>query len=113
MDASEEIGGKGKAMRPMQVLLASMGGCSAIDVISILRKQRQSLNDIQIVLEGERTQGTEPSLYKDIHIHFRLFGNIDPSKAETAVSLSMEKYCSVAKTLEKSAVIRYSFEIIP
>lgn len=113
MDASEQIGGKGAAMRPMQVLLASMGGCSSIDVISILRKQRQPLTDIQVILNGEREQGVEPSLFNDIHIHFKLFGDIDPAKAEIAVKLSMEKYCSVAKTLEKTAVIRHSFEIIP
>jgi putative redox protein len=113
MDASEQIGGKGTAMRPMQVLLASMGGCSSIDVISILRKQRQPLTDIQVILNGEREQGVEPSLFNDIHIHFKLFGDIDPAKAEIAVKLSMEKYCSVAKTLEKTAVIKHSFEIIP
>ena len=113
MDASEQIGGKGAAMRPMQVLLASMGGCSSIDVISILRKQRQPFTDIQVSLQGEREQGVEPSLFNNIQIHFKIFGDVDPAKAEVAVNLSMEKYCSVAKTLEKTAVIKHSFEIIP
>ena len=112
MDGTRELGGQEAAMRPMQVLLASMGGCSAIDVISILRKKRQPLDDIRISIHGEREAGKEPSLYRDIRIHFRLFGNIDEAAAVQAVSLSMDKYCSVAKTLEHTAVIRHSFEII-
>lgn len=112
MDGSLAIGGQEAAMRPMQVLLASMGGCSAIDVISILRKKRQPLEDIRITLEGEREAGTEPSLYRKIHAHFTLYGIIEHHAAEQAVSLSMDKYCSVAKTLEQSAVITHSFEII-
>lgn len=113
MDAGTSLGGSQSAMRPMQVLLASMGGCSAIDVILILKKQRQELRDIKITLEGEREPGKEPSLYRNIHIHFKLFGNIDSEKAATAVGLSMDKYCSVAKTLEATAAITHSFEIIP
>lgn len=112
MDGNLAIGGHEAAMRPMQVLLASMGGCSAIDVISILRKKRQPLEDIRITLEGEREAGKEPSLYRKIHAHFRLYGNVEHAAAEQAVGLSMDKYCSVAKTLELSAVITHSFEII-
>ena len=112
MDGSLKIGGHEAAMRPMEVLLAAMGGCSAIDVISILRKKRQPVDDIRIRLEGEREQGVEPSLYKKIHAHFILYGKIDEPAAQQAVSLSMDKYCSVAKTLEASATITHSFEII-
>jgi len=111
-DGSPEIGGHNKGMRPMQTLLAAMGGCSAIDVISILRKQREDLKDIKITVTGEREKDKTPSLYNEVHAHFKLFGNIDADKAQKAVSLSMEKYCSVAKTLEKSAKITYSFEVI-
>lgn len=112
MDATPELGGHDSAMRPMQVLLASMGGCSAIDVVSILRKKRQTLKDIRISIQGEREAGKEPSLYRNIKIHFTLYGQIEPSAAEQAVGLSMEKYCSVAKTLENTAEISHSFEII-
>lgn len=112
MDGSPEIGGSGKAMRPMQVMLAAMGGCSAIDVISILQKKRQAPKDIRISLSGEREPGKDPSLYRQINIHFKLYGNIDANAAQQAVSLSMEKYCSVAKTLEHTATITHSFEII-
>jgi len=112
MDASPDIGGVNKGMRPMQVLLAAMGGCSAIDVISILKKQRQDLKDIKITVTGEREKDATPSLYVEVHAHFKLFGDIDLEKAEKAVSLSVEKYCSVAKTLEKSATVTYSLEVI-
>ncbi len=112
MDGSPKVGGSDLAMRPMQVLLAALGGCSSIDVISILKKQRQDLKDIQITVTGEREKDVEPSLYTEVHAHFKLYGNLDAEKAEKAVSLSMEKYCSVAKTLEKTAKVTYTFEII-
>jgi len=112
LDGSPNDGGHNRGMRPMQTLLAAMGGCSAIDVISILRKQREDLKDIKITVTGEREKDAVPSLYTEVHAHFRLFGNINKDKAEKAVSLSVEKYCSVAKTLEKNAKITYSFEVI-
>ena len=112
MDASPEIGGEGKGMRPMQMLLAAMGGCSVIDVVSILKKQRQDLKDVKVTVTGEREKEVTPSLYTEVHAHFRLYGNIDKDKAGKAVSLSVEKYCSVARTLEKTAKVTYSFEVI-
>ena len=112
LDGSPTDGGHNRGMRPMQTFLAAMGGCSAIDVISILRKQREELKDIKITVTGEREKDMVPSLYTEVHAHFKLFGSIDKEKAQKAVSLSVEKYCSVAKTLEKNAKITYSFEII-
>jgi putative redox protein len=112
MDASPDIGGTGLGMRPMQMLLAAMGGCSSIDVINILRKQRQELKDIKVTVTGEREKDAVPSLYTDVHAHFKLYGELDLDKVEKAVALSMEKYCSVAKTLEKTAKVTYSFEVI-
>jgi putative redox protein len=112
IDASPDIGGTNQGMRPMQMLLAAMGGCSAIDLVNILKKQKQSLRDIKIIVTGEREPNAMPSLYTEVHAHFRLFGSIDNEKAEKAVSLAVEKYCSVAKTLEARARITHSFEII-
>jgi len=112
MDAGAADGGHDSGMRPMQLLLAAMGGCSAIDLIAILRKQREPLNDLKITVTGEREQGVVPALYTEVHAHFKLFGDINPEKAERAVQLSVEKYCSVAKTLEKTAKVTYSFEIV-
>lgn len=112
MDASPDIGGTNQGMRPMQLLLAAMGGCSSIDVINILKKQKQPLKDIKVTITGEREKDAVPSLYTEVHAHFKLFGNLDPDKAQKAVSLSVDKYCSVAKTLEKTAKVTYSIEII-
>src|SRR5437868_7265189 len=99
LDASPDIGGTNQGMRPMQMLLAAMGGCSSIDVVNILKKQKQDLKDIKVTVTGEREKDAIPSLFTEVHAHFRLFGNLDKEKANKAVTLSVEKYCSVAKTL--------------
>ena len=112
IDASPDIGGTMKGMRPMQLLLAAMGGCSSIDIINILKKQKQKLEDIKITVTGEREKDAVPALYTEVHAHFKLYGNLDQDKVKKAVSLSVEKYCSVAKTLEATAKVTYSFEII-
>ncbi len=112
IDASPELGGQNKGLRPMQMLLAAFGGCSTIDIISILKKQKQELKDIKIVITGDREKDAVPSLFTEIHAHFKLYGNLDEEKVKKAVSLSVDKYCSVAKTLEKTARITHSFEII-
>lgn len=110
-DGSEKIGGHNKGMRPMQMLLASLGSCSSIDVISIMKKQRQPLEDIQITVTGEREQDKVPALFTEINLHFTFIGPVDPEKAEQAVRLSMEKYCSVAKIVEQTAKITWSYEV--
>jgi putative redox protein len=112
MDGSPDIGGINKGMRPMQVLLASLGGCSSMDVLSILNKQKQIVSDYKVVLNGERVKEGDVSLFRDIHIKFIFKGeNLDPDKVARAIKLSMEKYCSVTKTLEPTAKITTSFEI--
>jgi putative redox protein len=113
MDASPDIGGTNQGMRPMQMLLAAMGGCSSIDLINILKKQKQDLKDVKITVTGDREKDAIPSLFTEVHAHFKLFGNLDKDKVTKAVSLAVDKYCSVAKTLEVKAKITYSFEIIP
>jgi putative redox protein len=114
LDASTDIGGAHQGMRPMQMMLAAMGGCSAIDIINILRKQRQDLQDMKITVTGERQKEVVPALYETVHAHYRFFGNLDRDKVEKAINLSIEKYCSVSRTMEKAgAKITYSFEIIP
>jgi putative redox protein len=111
MDAAPEIGGSNKGMRPMQLLLSALGGCSSVDIINILKKQRQDLKDFKVEIEAEREEGKTPSLFTQIHVHFILTGKIEPHKVKKAIKLSMEKYCSVSRILEKSATIKYSFEI--
>jgi putative redox protein len=112
IDASPDIGGTNKGMRPMQLVLTALGACSSIDVINILKKQKQELKDIKITVTGEREKDAVPSLFVEAHIHFKLFGNIDEDKARKAVSLAVEKYCSVAKTLESTAQVTHSLEIV-
>ena len=112
MDASAGIGGQNQGMRPMQVLLAGLGGCSSIDVISILNKQKQPVRDLRVTIDGERAADQVPSLFTRIHVHFALTGNLDEEKVRKAIELSLDKYCSVAKTLEKTAVITHSFTIL-
>ncbi len=102
IDIPEEQGGNSKGFRPMQLLLAGLGGCSAVDVVSILKKQKQSIKDFSIEIDGEREKGKEPSLWEEVEITFHLSGEIDGAKAHRAVELSMNKYCSVAETLRKA-----------
>ena len=111
IDSAVANGGNGEGVRPMQMLLMALAGCSAIDVIGILKKQRQELRDLNITVDGERESGKDVNLFKNIHVHFTFEGNVDEEKAGRAVSLSLDKYCSVAKTLEKSAVITHSFSV--
>lgn len=107
IDASPAIGGENKGPRPMELLIMGLGGCSGIDVLSILRKQKIEPEGFRIKLHADREKDAVPSLFTEILVEFIFKGNIDPIKAERAVKLSMDKYCSVAKTLEKTATISY------
>lgn len=111
MDGSTSIGGLEGGFSPMQLLLAGVGGCSAIDIIGILNKQRQDLQDLTIEVEGDRQSKEEYSEFKNIHITFIFTGNLEESKVERAINLSLDKYCSVSKTLEKATEITHSYEI--
>ena len=99
MDSSPESGGENYGVRPMQMLLMGLGGCSAIDVIMILKKQRQDVRDYKMIIKGDREVGKEPSLWKTIPLEFHIYGTVDEDKAKKAVELSLNKYCSVAATL--------------
>lgn len=111
MDGSGEIGGINGGFRPMQMLLAAAGGCSAIDVVGILKKQRQNPIDLNIEVSGDRVKVGDYSEFKSIHYHFILTGNLDEKKVARAIELSITKYCSVSKMLEKTAKITSSFEV--
>lgn len=111
IDAAPSIGGTGKGMRPMQMLLSALGGCSSIDVISILKKQKQEVKNIKTIIEGTRDPASVPSVFTEMHVRFVLTGTVDQDKADKAVALSMEKYCSVAAMMDKRARISYSCEI--
>ena len=112
LDGSLEIGGGYKAPGPMQAVLMAMGGCSGIDVVQILNKQKQEIKNFEIIIDGEREKGKELSLWKTIHVHFILGGSIEKGKAERAAQLSIDKYCSVAETLRRAgANITYSVSV--
>lgn len=102
IDSSLENGGDNFGVRPMQTLLMGLGGCSGIDIVSILKKQRQTIDAFKMQITGEREQGKEPSLWKKIHIVFHLSGQVDEEKAKKACALSVDKYCSVAETLRRA-----------
>jgi len=111
IDGPPSLGGESKGLRPMQLLLAGIGGCSIMDIVSILNKQKQQLDDIRILIDGTREKDKTPSLFENIHVHFILKGPLDEKKVKRAVDLSMNTYCSVSKIIEKTARITYSYEI--
>lgn len=112
IDIPEEQGGNGQGMRPMQTVLAALCGCSGVDIVSILKKQRQSYDSLDIKIDAERELGKEPSLWSQVHLRFELTGSVDPLKVYRAVDLSINKYCSVAETLRRAgATITWSVTV--
>ena len=112
IDNSPDHGGDNFGVRPMQLLLMGLAGCSGMDVISILKKQRQTVTDYKTIVYGEREVGAEPSLWKSIELEFIIYGDVEKGKAERAVELSINKYCSVAATLMRSGTsIKWSVKV--
>jgi putative redox protein len=111
MDGTAEIGGVNAGMRPMQTLLASLAGCSSIDVISILRKQKINPKGYSMKITAERETEGDSRIFTGIHLHFIFEGDINDHKAARAIELSLDKYCSVARILKMSAHITSSYEI--
>jgi len=98
-------------MAPMQLLLVSLASCSTPDIVEILKKQRQNLEDLQIKVEAERADEI-PAVFKKIHLHYIFKGELDNQKLEKAINLSVNKYCSVAKMLSATVEITTSFEVL-
>ena len=112
MDGAPDAGGRNLGVRPMEMLLLGLGGCTAFDVVAILQKSRQDLVDCEVEVEAERA-GEEPKVFTRIHIHFIVSGRgLDEKKVRTAVELSADKYCSASRMLEKVADITHDFEIV-
>ena len=113
IDGNTEIGGLQGGISPMQLLLAGIGGCSAVDVISILKKQKQESKSLTVEIDGDKQPtGNGYSEFKTIHMRYILSGALDEKKVQRALDLSITKYCSVSKALEKGSEITYDFEII-
>ena len=112
MDGAPESGGKNLGVRPMEMLLMGLGGCSAFDVVLILRKGRQQVTDCVADLSAERAD-SDPKVFTKIHVHFTVTGKaLDPKRVEQAVKLSAEKYCSASIMLGKTAEITHDFEVV-
>jgi putative redox protein len=112
MDGPPESGGKNLGVRPMEMLLLGLGGCSAFDVVHILRKARQQITDCVADIDATRAD-TDPKVFTKIHIHFVVTGiALDPKRVEQAVNLSAEKYCSASIMLGKVAEITHDFEVM-
>lgn len=112
MDGAPEGGGRNLAPRPMEILLAGTGGCTAYDVVIILRKSGQDVRGCDAKLTSERAD-TDPKVFTKIHFHFTVRGrNLRPTIVERAIKMSHDKYCSASIMLEKTAEITHSYEII-
>ena len=112
MDGPPEGGGRNLGVRPMEMLLLGLGGCSAYDVVHILRKGRQPVTDCVADIDASRAE-TDPKVFTKIHVHFTVSGkSLDPKRVEQAVKLSAEKYCSASIMLGKAAAITHDFEVV-
>jgi putative redox protein len=111
MDASPDVGGRNLGARPMEMVLMGAGGCSAIDVVLILRKARQNLVDCVVELEAERAE-EDPKVFTRIHMHYIVTGKgLNPAQVERAIKLSKEKYCSATIMLARTAEVTSDYEI--
>jgi len=112
MDGSPEAGGRNLAPRPMELVLAGTGGCTAFDVVLILKKGRHAVTGCEVSLEAERAE-TDPKIFTRIHFHFRVTGKqLKREAVARAIELSKDKYCSASIMLGKSAEITHDFEIV-
>lgn len=112
MDSSPAFGGEDRGVRPMELLLLGMGGCTSIDVMNILEKARQDVSGCVAEISAERAD-EDPKVFVRIHVHFKVTGrNVEAKRVERAIELSAEKYCSASIMLGKTAEITHDFEII-
>ncbi len=112
IEGSRDIGGTDSAPSPTELLIMSQAGCTAIDVVELLKKMRQPLIHLEIETEAHRDPNRIPKVFTGIHLHYKLYGNVLPGKAEKAITMSIEKYCTVSKMIDHIAKITHSFEVI-
>jgi putative redox protein len=110
IDANPAIGGEGKGFRPMEMMLVGLGGCSGIDMVNILTKQKEVLEDIQIDINASR-RTEEPPIFEEININFDLYGALNEQKVQRALQLTFDKYCSIANILSRSAKLNFTYTI--
>ncbi|MBU78762.1 MAG: osmotically inducible protein OsmC [Flavobacteriales bacterium] len=107
LDNKSKSHGNVKGISPMELLLMGLAGCSSIDVVAILNKQKINPTSVKMKVSGDRNDGEVPALFHTINVEVFLEGDFKPEKAQRAVDLSFDKYCSVSKTLEKTSKINY------
>ncbi|MGE3062292.1 MAG: OsmC family protein [bacterium] len=108
---SETIEAEAGSFKPMEMLLLSLAGCTAMDTVSILVKMREQLKEFKITVDGTR-RGEHPKIFTNITLHYHLKGvNLDEDKVKKAINLSQEKYCSVSAMLKQSAEVKFTYEI--
>lgn len=112
MDGDADVGGNNTGLRPMELLLIGMGGCSGMDIVSILKKKREIVTDVEINVNGKKAEDY-PQKFTDIDVEFVVKGrNLSDEAVKRAVQLSMDRYCSVKATLEGTAKITYRYKIV-
>jgi putative redox protein len=112
MDGPPEAGGRNLGVRPMEMLLLGMGGCTAFDVVHILKKGRQDVRDCEVFLEADRAE-TDPKVFTRIHVHYVVKGRgLRAEVVQRAIDLSTERYCSASVMLGKTAEITHDYEIV-
>ena len=113
IDGAVNIGGHNAGARPMEMLLMGLASCSAIDVILILQKQKQVIEDFRMTVDGLREKGAVPAPFQKIHVAYKLRGQLDEGRVKRAIDLSMDKYCSATAQFRPTTEITYSFELNP
>ncbi len=112
MDGSPDYGGRDLGVRPMEMVLLGLGGCTAYDVVLLLQKSRQQINLCEVHLEADRAESV-PAVFTSIKVHFVFGGeSLNPTHVERSVKLSAEKYCSVTRMLEPTVDVNYTWEIV-
>jgi putative redox protein len=109
---SINLGGGGQAVGPMEAVLMAGAACASIDLEIILQKMQQGLTALNIQVKGDRAEDEVPKVFKKVHLHFQLWGELEASKVEKAIALSVEKYCSVLTMVAKTAEVSFDYEII-
>ncbi len=112
VEAKREHGGSESAPSPTELLMMSQAGCTAIDVTTLLKKMRQPIEKIEIESSASRTPGQIPDVLDTLHLHFRMYGDIDPAKAEKAIRMSIHQYCPISKMIDQVTNITFSVDIL-
>ena len=113
VEGGTSVGGHNEAPSPTEYFIISQAACTAIDIVELLKKMRQPLSHLEIETDAQRAEDQVPKIFTGIHLHYKLYGDIKKEKAEKAITMSIEKYCTVSKMIDSVAKITFSFKIYP